>query len=104
MKFLKNLINLLKPKITVLENLNEDTYTFPIYYKTVNDTGKEGWYLANGIVFGDGKIERNKKILLMNSNTEEMRIAEVICGGDFTGPVFDKNETLLTHEILGIEV
>lgn len=98
-------MNLLKPKITVLENLSEDHYTHPVYYKKINDTGKHNaWYFANGIVFGDAKLEKNKKVLLMNITTEEMRIAELVCGGDFTGPVFDKHETLITHEILGIEV
>lgn len=89
----------------VLENLSEDHYTHPVYYKKVNETGNpDVWYLANDMHFGNAELKRDKKVILMDRRSEEMRIAYLVAGGDFTGPVFDKHETLITHEVLGVEL
>ena len=105
MKLWKKIRNLFRPKLILLENLSTEYYTHPVISKIRNRTGlKDIWYLANGIYFGNSELTKDKRVLLIDRNTEEIRITHLVAGGDFTGPVFDKHETLITHEILGIEI
>lgn len=109
MKFLKNIkkwikLNVLRKRLILLENLSETYYTYPVTSIIVNDIGKLAWYSANGMIFGFNELSKNKKVLLIDRKTEEIRIANLVAGGDFTGPVFDKHETLITHDILAVEL
>ena len=101
-------------KLKEIKEIDENKYHLLEFSKASKEdkkkyrNNKNVKYIARGIPFGivpDKKINRGDRVILYDNFDDCVRIGKIMTKpfGSMP-PVFDGNETLLTHTIIGIEI